>query len=125
MYKVGEEILVKSSDENLWRSRYFKFSEGDTVWCELFVGSKSLLNWPQHKPKVATEEYTLETFPRGVVWLREDDGAEIFLVLCTKGSVVGIIECYLTYKEVLDNWKISTDNCQTWHTAGVPNGWKH
>jgi len=118
MYKMGEEILVRDSG-GVWKSRHFKFSDGDIVWCKSISCSELLVSWPQHKPKYTTKEYTLETFPRGLTWVRENDGVEVSLVMVVVSYGVIVNHKPYTFSKLLEGCKISTDNCQTWHKAGV------
>ena len=85
-------------------------------WCYL-EGSTDLHPWRYIAPTPPTQ-YTQETFPKGVVYLRPTGvvGASFSLVVGILRNSVRAYDFRIGYDE-LHYWEISTDLCKTWRKA--------
>ena len=63
--------------------------------------------------------YAFETFPRSRVWVRDAKGDVNALVIAVAKKGAGVTSQQIKYHTLLKTCEISTDNCETWVTAGV------
>jgi len=69
-------------------------------------------------PEPTYNPFDQDTFPKGMVWLFTGDDCRE-LVISVIDSGVRTESLNVDYDNLLDSFKISTDNCETWQPAGV------
>ena len=117
-FKQGEEILVRYSDGD-WEKRIFFAEYENFYYCES-TAREVLVSWKYAKPIPKKEyiPYTMDTFPKGMVWLRSKTNSSIRLVIQLDDATIKAGAIYLSYAELKNDMEVSLDGRETWQPAG-------
>jgi len=121
-----ENILVSDiSEENCLTRKYFgnyKYLYTTKSGKTVVVGGsgESIMVW-NYAVKIPKKEYipfTMDTFPKDVIWLRNKEPDSVFNVIALNRKGVKTDIGFLHYDFLLEEYEISTDFCKTWQPAG-------
>lgn len=101
-----------------------RFDTEQQQWIECLF---PIWNWITDKYRIAPEETLIPfnqfDFPKGVVWVKRINPIEMqdrqTMVIELDCNRVNVLVKYVTYKELADNYIMSTDGCMSWRPAGI------
>ena len=122
-FKQGEMVHARNSGwkEGEFLKLPFVVKYKDNFWCESGDGSIVMFDFVNHIPKPKMAPFTFDTFPIGLVFIRKPGsrGRAVTGVCKNEISFVTTSINTVDYFNLLKSYEISTDNCETWHPAGL------
>ena len=118
-FEYGEMIDVRNSEGDKWEPRMFVIKHAGAYWC----GYKSIANrinpwiYAQAIPKPERIDYTADTFPKGLVWVRLIGVKGMHMVIQVESSYISLRHTSIFYSTLANGYEISTDSCKTWQLA--------
>ena len=118
-FEYGEMIDVRNSEGDKWEPRMFVIKHAGAYWCEHRSISNRINPWiyAQAIPKPERIDYTADTFPKGLVWVRLIGVKGMYMVIQVESSYISLRHTSIFYEALANEYEISTDSCKTWQPA--------
>ena len=118
-FEYGKMIDVRKSEGDKWEQHVFVVKHAGAYWCEHRGIPARITPWIYAKaiPKPERIEYTADTFPKGVAWVRLIGVRGRHMVIQVESSYISLRHTSIFYEALANEYEISTDSCKTWQPA--------